>query len=308
MSIICAQPVETILGKWPVSAWHALTMTGELADVFPHRADGVEALVSFMAERVGEERLRIYAAGARWLSCEDVSEHWASIASANWLASASWVASRTPHGLFIDIGSTTTDIIGFADGAVHYRGETDGERLQQGELLYTGVVRTPVCAVIGAVPFRGAWQPLASEVFATMADVYRLTEELPQGADQMPSADGRDKSQGASAARLARMLGRDSDAANLEEWRQVAAHVARAQRQAIHDALDRTISRGKVSARAPIIGAGVGRFVAAEIARAAGRPYEDAASMFALSAGMSAAAAADCAPAAALALLACRTP
>ncbi len=47
------------------------------------------------------------------------------------------------------------------------------------ELVYSGVRRTPLCAVAPAVPFRGGWCPLAAELFATTLDVRLLCGAIP---------------------------------------------------------------------------------------------------------------------------------
>jgi len=67
-----------------------------------------------------------------------------TVASANWLASAGFAARHLDQALFIDLGSTTTDILALCGGAVQALGMTDAERLVSEELLYTGVTRTPV--------------------------------------------------------------------------------------------------------------------------------------------------------------------
>ena len=102
--------------------------------------------------------------------------------------------SRAVHGsaLFIDMGSTTTDIVPVAE-VVAARGYTDAERLAAGELVYTGLVRGFVMATAERAPFAGGWTPLINENFANMADVHRILGSLPDGADQMTTADGRDK-------------------------------------------------------------------------------------------------------------------
>ena len=126
----------------------------------------------------------------------------------------------------MDVGTTTTDLIPIKDGAVAARGATDAERLTEGELLYTGVVRTPVMAVTRSAPFKGRVQRIAAERFATMADVWRLTGDLPGDADPYPAADQRGKSGRESAARLARMLGRDASETELGEWMALARYFA----------------------------------------------------------------------------------
>ena len=152
------------------------------------------------------------------------------MASANWHASAALLAQSFPDGLFVDAGTTTTDLIPLKSGAPAALGYTDGERLAEGELVYTGVVRTPVMAVARTAPFKGRTQRIAAERFATMADVWRLMGELPADADPYPAADLRGKSAEESAARLARMLGRDaSEAGLLADWIDVAGHFAACQ-------------------------------------------------------------------------------
>ena len=143
------------------------------------------------------------------------------------------------------------------------------------ELVYAGVTRTPVMALASNVPFAGQRQGLMAEYFATAADVHRLTGELPRDADQHDTADGRGKSAEESAARLARMLGRDLASAELAAWRQLARYLAERQRRLVQDAMDRVISRGLLPEAAPVIGAGIGRFLLTEIARRLKRPYRD---------------------------------
>jgi probable H4MPT-linked C1 transfer pathway protein len=130
-------------------------------------------------------------------------------------------------------------------------------------------------ALAGDVPFAGQRQRLMAEYFATAADVHRLTGELPRDADQHDTADGRGKSAEESAARLARMLGRDLASAELAAWRQLARYLAECQRRLVQDSMDRVISRGLLPEAAPVIGAGVGRLLLVEIARRLKRPYRD---------------------------------
>ena len=114
----------------------------------------------------------------------------AEIASANWLATATLAARRAGDGLLVDLGSTTTDLLVLAGGAVHAAGHTDRERLATGELVYLGLTRTPVMALAAEVPFAGRPVALMNELFATSADLWRLLDLLPEAADQHPAADG----------------------------------------------------------------------------------------------------------------------
>jgi (4-(4-[2-(gamma-L-glutamylamino)ethyl]phenoxymethyl)furan-2-yl)methanamine synthase len=254
---------------------HGVTMTGELVDLFADRREGVGRLIEAMLAHYPGRELRFYAREIGFLAPAAARAQALRIASANWHATGRYLAARGETGLLVDIGSTTTDILSLAAGKVRCEGFSDSERMTLEELVYTGVTRTPVMALAETVPFAGGRQRLMAEYFATAADVHRLTGELPEDADQHATADGRGKGAEESAARLARMLGRDLGNTGLAAWRQLARHLAERQRRLLIDAIDRVLSRGLLPASAPVIGAGVGRFLLPEIARRLQRPYRD---------------------------------
>jgi probable H4MPT-linked C1 transfer pathway protein len=233
-----------------------------------------------------------------------VRDHIAEIASANWHASARYVASRVGDGLFIDIGSTTTDLVPLAHGDIAARGYPDAERLETGELVYTGMVRSFLMAVAARVPFRGRSIPLMNEYFANMADVYRILGELPSGTDQQATADGREKTVEGSRARLARMLGLDAAEASNETWLEVARAFREAQLRTLHDAAMLVLSRNPLPREAPIIGAGVGVKIASALAKRLERPFVPFSRLVVASSPKLRNLACDCAPATAIALLA----
>jgi probable H4MPT-linked C1 transfer pathway protein len=258
----------------PAGAVHAVTMTGELSDVFRDRAEGVAYLVQMMRGAADGEAV-FYGGRAGFLRDTGAVERVNDVASANWHASASLIGRSYPEALLIDVGSTTTDLIPVKGGAVAAKGYSDGERLTEGELVYTGVVRTPVMAVARSAPFKGRLQGIAAERFATMADVWRLLGALAAGADPYPTPDLKGKSTQESAVRLARMLGRDAGASDLLAYVDVARHVAERQRGEIAAAAEALIARDGLVPEAPVIGAGCGRFIARDIAELLGRAYCD---------------------------------
>jgi (4-(4-[2-(gamma-L-glutamylamino)ethyl]phenoxymethyl)furan-2-yl)methanamine synthase len=286
----------------PDGAAHAVTMTGELSDVFSDRAAGVAYLVDLMREATDGEAL-FYAGEAGFLDCIRAIERVTEVASANSHASAALLARLFVDGLFIDVGTTTTDVIPLKAGAVAARAYSDGERLAEGELIYTGAVRTPVMAVSRTAPFKDRLQSIAAERFATMADVWRLLGELPAEADPYPTPDLKGKSTQESAARLARMLGRDASEAGLLAWADVARHFAEIQLAEIEVAAATLALRADIPPDAPVIGAGCGRFIAHEIARRMGRDFYDFSELIECDPEMREAAAV-CAPAVAVGLLA----
>jgi probable H4MPT-linked C1 transfer pathway protein len=161
------------------------------------------------------------------------------------------------------------------------------------------MTRSFVMSLASRAPFRGAWTPLMNEYFANSADVHRILGALPDGADKMPAADGREKTVGASRARLARMIGREADEAATAECDGLAAWFAEAQVREVADAAFLRLSRNDVAAAAPVVAAGVGEGVAAEVARRLRRPWLGFSSL--IEAPLEAS---HCAPAVAVALLA----
>jgi probable H4MPT-linked C1 transfer pathway protein len=207
------------------AAWHAVTMTGEMVDLFAHREDGVRSIAAALERSLcphetapGASSLRFFAGDAGWCRGDAVAAHWQAIASANWIATARHCALQIGAGVLVDIGSTTTDLIAFRSGHVLTDCRTDAQRLASGELVYQGVVRTPLCALTRRIDWCGTPHNVMNEFFATTADVYRLTGELRAEHDQHPSADHTSKDLPATRQRLARMIGLDQREATPNRW------------------------------------------------------------------------------------------
>jgi probable H4MPT-linked C1 transfer pathway protein len=282
---------------------HAVTMTGELVDVFSDRAAGVAAILDVLAEFLPTSATAVYTANGEFVSTDRARAVPELVGSANWHATSRYLASRLRDGVLLDIGSTTTDIVPFTEGRVAACGTTDVERLATGELVYTGVVRTPLAAIAQEVPFDGRMVGVMAEFFATAADAHRLAGSLPEGADLHATADGRGKSLRESHARLARMIGMDAAAATESAWRRLAEVFIHRQTTWIEIALERVLSGSDLATGAPVIGAGTGRFLAKELARRFGRPYRDFGDTIEAQSPRLLSLASDIAPAAAVALL-----
>ena len=134
-------------------------------------------------------------------------------------------------------------------------------------------------AIARRVPFAGEWVGVTAEHFATAADVYRILGELDAAFDQARTADGRGRSKEESMQRLARMIGCDFGSASAREWLRLAHWFADAQLRLVRNACDRHLSRGVLADGAPVVGLGVGRFMATQIAAQLKREYVDFASL-----------------------------
>ncbi|MCU0874486.1 MAG: hypothetical protein MUE50_19295 [Pirellulaceae bacterium] len=238
-----AERLRGILASFPQDAAVGVTMTGELADCFPSKSAGVRHIVAAVDEAVGDRTARIYLVDGSWASPDAARADPMLAAASNWHALARFAGRFVPSGsaLLLDIGSTTCDLIPLVDGRPAAQGRTDTQRLLAGELVYTGVERSPVCAVVGQVPYRGHSCPVAQELFATMRDVYLVLGELPEQPDDTQTADGRPATRSAAIARLARVICADETEFGERDACEIAAAVADAQAALVFAAWSRVI-------------------------------------------------------------------
>ena len=105
-----------------------------------------------------------------------------SAAAANWHVLAHFAGRYMPHGpgLLVDIGSTTCDIIPLADGKPATAALRRSGATVASELVYTGVERSPVCALVNSLPWRKQQCPVAHELFATRGTLYLMLGDMPE--------------------------------------------------------------------------------------------------------------------------------
>ncbi len=250
-----ADALREMLRGIPAHDLLAVTMTGELCDCYETKRQGVNAILDAVQAAAGPTPVRVWRTDGR---LADVAEARATpllTASANWLALATFAGRYAPAGpaLLIDVGSTTTDIVPLLDGRPVPHGRTDRERLRCQELVYTGVQRTPLCALL--------WGPTAAELFATTRDAYLLLGLLPEAHADRDTADARPATTEAAHARLARMVGADAESFTLEEARELAATVVFRQGLLLTHAVAAVTARLPGSPGAAVL-AGSGEFLA----------------------------------------------
>jgi probable H4MPT-linked C1 transfer pathway protein len=174
---------------------------------------GVNAVLDAVLDAFLGRPIEVWGVDGRFHDIAEIRQQPTLAAASNWLALATLVARLVPEGpgLLIDVGTTTTDLIPLERGRAAARGRTDTERLQNGELVYAGVRRTPICALATELPYRGVPTGLAAELFASTLDVYLTLGEIPPDPKNLSTADGRPATKDASRDRLARMIGTDRD-------------------------------------------------------------------------------------------------
>lgn len=209
----------------------AVVMSGELADCFRSKMEGIRSIVAAVQE--------VYP-GAVFYGT-DASFHREPVpqlAAANWLAPADLLRTRFPRAVLLDIGSTTTDIIPlplFPD----LPGLTDLGRLRRGYLLYTGLLRTPVEALLFSVTLEGAEIPVATEHFAIAADAHLVLGHIPPRTYSCDTPDRAGKDVGSALRRLARVVCADLEEIGPAGAMEIARQFWEAQRDRIRAAVDR---------------------------------------------------------------------
>jgi probable H4MPT-linked C1 transfer pathway protein len=259
-----------------------VTMTAELSDVFRTKREGV-GFVLDAVEAVSRAPVRVFTTAGGFVDARTARAHPLETAASNWLATAMLVGGFVPDALLVDIGSTTTDVTPVAGGRVIATGRTDPERLSAGELVYTGVLRTNVAAIVRRVPLGGGDCPVASELFAVSGDVHVLLGSLSAADYTCPTPDGRPPTAEFAGERLARVVCADGEMLAPGEIRAIAEAVAEAQVEEVAGAL-RQVAR-RLARPAPVIATGLGSFVARRAAQRVAMPAQDLADVLKVDVG-----------------------
>ncbi len=234
----------SIAAKTPAHSPVAVTMTGELADCFSSKPDGVRYIADCVLRAFSNRKILFYQTSGQFVSHERACAGPLKTAAANWHALANYCARFLSggNGLLVDVGSTTTDVIPIVDGRVTARGLTDTQRIIHGELAYTGVVRSPVCSLIQTASIGGSDVPVAQELFATMIDAHLITGNISGNLAETRTADGRPAKLPSAMQRMARMLCADRGEIDNRIIEQIAATAVAAQEALIRTAVERVFN------------------------------------------------------------------
>jgi probable H4MPT-linked C1 transfer pathway protein len=212
--------------------------------------------------------VRVWSVDARWRTPAEARREPLAVAAANWAATAHLVGRHTADCLLVDVGSTTTDIVPIRGGAPMARGRTDVERLQAGELVYSGALRTPVEAIAATVPVRGHETGVSAEGFALAGDVHVWRGELAPADYSVPTPDGRPATKQFAGERLARVVCADREMLDETDIGLIADALWDAQVTRIAAAVGR-VGAGQPALTHAVV-TGLGEFLAAAAARRVG--------------------------------------
>ncbi len=227
-----------------------VVMTAELADAFRSKEEGV-VFISKACERAFDEVFFLDVDGRLSRTIDDPLK----FAASNWVASVAFLLQEGYRNfLFVDIGSTTTDIIPVTDRI--QAAKTDYERLKRQEMIYFGILRTPVFYVLRE--FHGV--PLCPEFFAITADVFVTTGDISPEMYTCDTPDGKGADIESCMRRLARTLCCDLEELGGDAVRELAF----AAKESMKATLRNAIRSKKLDM---VFSCGIGEFLVEEVCR-----------------------------------------
>lgn len=235
-----------------------VVITGELADCYRSKAEGITSIKAAVKKAF---RCPIYFWGINGFDWRDPME----LAAANWSASAALVARDTGDCLFVDMGSTTTDIIPIRDRPL--ASATDYLRLVNGELVYTGMLRTSIGSLLREARLEGHVIRLAPEFFAITADAYLVTGQISPEQYSCDTPDGFGKDRASALCRLARTVCADVDEIGESLAVSIAQQAVDLQADIITQAIEKQSAKHRLD---KVVATGIGEKIIARASRSLG--------------------------------------
>ncbi|MCX9014948.1 MAG: H4MPT-linked C1 transfer pathway protein [Candidatus Methanoperedens sp.] len=232
-----------------------VVITGELADCFPDKDAGLSYIMDAVNNAFPDAYF-LTSSGAF------TKEKTRDLAAANWTASSIIVGRELGDCIFVDMGSTTTDIIPITNGAPQ-AGLTDFGRLKNSELVYSGILRTGIAALCNSVDIEGTRTRVSSELFAQTADAYLVLGMIPQEDYTCDTPDGAGTTIMDAKRRLARVVCADLSEIEDDAIVSIAKQAVENQRREIMDAVRDVAARHGLEM---IVACGLGEFVIKQIA------------------------------------------
>lgn len=237
-----------------------VVMTGELADCFTDKEQGISFIMDAI-DAIFPGALYLNNRGEFIDSGGDIR----SLAAANWTASA-LLAGKGRDCIFADVGSTTTDLIPVKHGHP-LASTTDFQRLGRHELLYRGILRTNIAALVDRVGLGSNNYRLSSELFSQTADANLLLGNISQEDYTCETADTAGKTPEDAARRLARVVCADTTELDIDDIMDIAWQVYYRQRDELAEALGILASQHDINT---VVGTGLGEFLIRDATKHAG--------------------------------------
>ncbi|HUV80396.1 MAG TPA: hydantoinase/oxoprolinase family protein [Candidatus Bathyarchaeia archaeon] len=247
-----------------------VVMTGELSDCFETKREGVLHIKHALSATF--EAPKFFDVNCTFKDGSEVDRDPLVFAATNWLASSKLIAEQYKDVIFVDIGSTTTDVIPIVGSEIKAQ-RTDLERLKSGELIYSGILRTNIVALLKNVYIGEQDEEcsVSSELFAITADAYLVLGNITKddyGCDSpnsyaFVSRENEEKSRLSAMRRLSRVVCSDLEEIGEDGAVRIAEQVKRAQVDELSASLR---SLKETYGLEMVVAAGIGDFVVKEAA------------------------------------------
>ncbi len=235
-----------------------VVITGELADCYRSKTEGITSIKAVVEKAF---RCPIYFWGVNGFDWRDPIE----LAAANWSASTALVAREFGDCIFVDMGSTTTDIIPIRDRPL--ASKTDYLRLVNGELVYTGMLRTSIGSLLRAARLDEHIVQLSPEFFSITADAYLVTGQILPEQYSCDTPDGFGKDRASALRRLARTVCADLDEIGESCALSIAQQTVDLQQEVVTQAIEKQSTKHHLN---NIVATGIGEKIIARASQCLG--------------------------------------
>ena len=233
---------------------YGITMSAELCDNFPNRKVGAKYIIE-ACNSLNSKKF-FYSNKSLHFSSKFKMEN---LMSMNWHSIGKLCENKIKDSIIIDFGSTTTDFLCIKNFKLRNEGYTDFERINNSELIYKGLIRTPLFGIKNKIKFKKKYFNIIPEVFSDMADVYRVKKLLKKSIDIDCTADSSSKSIRCSMTRIARNLGFDYKNSKKELILKFCDELYFSQLNEIKNNINFLRKKYKISWQCPIILCGIGQ-------------------------------------------------
>lgn len=234
-----------------------VVITGELADCFEDKIHGLK----YIMQAIDNVFPKVYYIGNNG-NIVQTEEDIIHLAAANWAASSKIIGEEVNNCVFVDVGSTTSDIIPIVNSN-HVAHVTDFTRLIANELVYMGILRTNVATLVDKVQVNAGICRVSSELFATTGDVYLLLDDIKPSTFTTATADGEGITKLNASRRIARLVCADLTEISHPEVIKIAHQIKTKQINLLYDAIAKVTEKYNLN---KIVSAGIGEFMIKDVA------------------------------------------